>query len=67
MEAVIKNVEDIDVFYDRVRDVLYISFGGVHQAEGAELTGKDLIIRYRGRRIVGITVLEFSQRVFQWR
>lgn len=63
MEAVIKNVEDIDVFYDRVQDVLYISFGGVQPAENSELTGKDVIVRYRGRRIVGITVLDFSKRV----
>lgn len=62
MEAVIKNVEDIDAFYDRVHDVLYLSFGGVCPAEDSELTGKDVIVRYRGRRIVGITILEFSKR-----
>jgi hypothetical protein len=61
---VIKNVEDIDVFYDRARDVLYLSFGGVSQAEDAQLTFRDLVIRYRRGRIVGITVLDFSRRVF---
>ncbi|MGQ9788284.1 MAG: DUF2283 domain-containing protein [Candidatus Hadarchaeaceae archaeon] len=64
MEAVIKNVEDINVLYDRVQDVLYISFGVVCRAEDSELTGKDLIVRYRRRRIVGLTVLEFSKRVY---
>ncbi|MGC8816298.1 MAG: DUF2283 domain-containing protein [Candidatus Hadarchaeum sp.] len=63
MEAVIKNVEDIDVLYDRAQDVLYLSFGGISTADDSELTGKDIIIRYRKRRIVGLTVLEFSKRV----
>jgi hypothetical protein len=41
MEARIKNVEDIDVFHDRDHDVLYISFGGVREADDSELTGND--------------------------
>jgi len=63
MEARIKNVEDIDVFYDRDRDVLYISFGGVREADDSELTGNDVVVRYRKGEVVGVTVLEFSKRV----
>jgi len=62
MEARIKNVEDIDVFYDRDYDVLYISFGGVEEADNSELTGNDVVVRYRKGEVVGVTVLEFSKR-----
>ncbi len=62
MEARIKNVEDMDVFYDRDHDVLYISFGGVREADDSELTSNDLVVRYRKGEVVGVTVLEFSKR-----
>lgn len=62
MEAWIKDVEDIDVFYDEGHDVLYISFGEVQEADDSELTGNDVVVRYRNGRIVGVTVLEFSKR-----
>lgn len=62
MEARIKNVEDIDVFYDRDHDVLYISFGGVREADDSELTSNDVVVRYRKGEVVGVTVLEFSKR-----
>jgi len=62
MEARIKNVEDIDVFYDRDHDVLYISFGEVQEADNSELTGNDVVVRYRKGEVVGVTVLEFSKR-----
>jgi len=38
--------KDIDVFYDRERDVLYISFGEVQEADDSELTGNDVVARY---------------------
>lgn len=62
MGAIIKNVEDIDVCYDREHDVLYISFGKVHGADDSELTDNDVVVRYRKGRIIGITVLGFSKR-----
>lgn len=62
MEAKIKNVEDIDVLYDREHDVLYISFGEVKEADDSELTGNDVVVRYRKGEIIGVTVLEFSKR-----
>lgn len=62
MEAWIKDMEDIDVFYDGDHDVLYISFGEVQEADDSELTGNDVVVRCRDGRIVGVTVLEFSKR-----
>ena len=62
METIVKDVEDIDVFYDRGCDALYISFGKVREADDSELTGDDLVVRYRKGKIIGVTVLEFSKR-----
>jgi len=62
VEAVIKNVEDIDVFYDMGHDALYISFGKVQEADDSELTSNDVVVRYRKSKIIGVTVLEFSKR-----
>lgn len=62
MEAKIKNVENIDVFYDKSHDVLYIGFGEVKEADDSELTGNDVVVRYRKGEIIGVTVLEFSKR-----
>ena len=62
MEAVIKNVRDIDIFYDKDHDALYISFGKAQEADDCELTDNDVVVRYRKGRIIGVTVLEFSKR-----
>jgi uncharacterized protein YuzE len=63
MEAVVKDVENIDIFHDRGHDALYISFGKVQEADDSELTDNDIIIRYRKGKIIGVTVLEFSKRI----
>lgn len=62
MEAKIRNVENIDVLYDREHDVLYISFGEAKEADDSRLTGNDVVVRYRKGKIIGVTVLEFSKR-----
>ncbi len=62
MEARIKNVEDVNVFHDEEQDILYISFGKVQEADDSELTGNDVVIRYRKGEVIGVTVLEFSKR-----
>ncbi len=41
---------------------MYISFGPPKKADDGELSENDVIIRYRGRRIIGLTVLSFSKR-----
>ena len=62
MEAKIKDVEDINVFYDESSDTLYISFGKVKEADDSELTSNDVVVRYKKGKIIGVTVLEFSKR-----
>ena len=50
------------VDYDREADVLYISFDTPQQATDAEMTEGGHILRYRGDKLVGITVLNASAR-----
>jgi len=54
--------EAVDVEYDKKADVLYISFNSHTIANDSELTNKDVLIRYKNRKIIGLTVLHFSER-----
>jgi uncharacterized protein YuzE len=48
--------------YDPEADVLYINFKKPAVATDSELTDDDLIMRYEGDEIIGITILHASQR-----
>ena len=48
--------------YDQEADVLYISFERPQQATDSEMTDDGFIMRYRGKQLVGITVLDASTR-----
>lgn len=48
--------------YDEEADVLYISFKKPAQATDSELTDDDVIIRYEGDEIIGLTILHASTR-----
>jgi len=61
-EVVALRAEKMEVEYDKEADVLYISFSPGTPADDSELTDNDIIIRYKNRRIVGLTVLHFSER-----
>ncbi len=62
MEATVVEVGKVDVLHDRERDVLYISFGRPQEADESELLENDILVRYRGKRVIGLTVLSFSKR-----
>ena len=49
--------------YDAEADVLYINFRKPSQATDSELTDDDVVIRYDGDEVIGITVLNASLRV----
>ena len=49
--------------YDREADVLYLSFKKPSHADDSVLTDDDVIVRYEGTEVVGITILHASQRV----
>lgn len=61
-EIVTLSPEAVDVEYDEKADVLYILFDLDSQAEDSELADNDVVIRYRNGKIIGLTVLHFSER-----
>ena len=48
--------------YDEVGDVLYVHFKEPEPATDSELTDDDIILRYAGDEVIGITVLHASKR-----
>ena len=54
--------EGIDIEYDEKGDVLYISFDPETAADDSELTENDVLLRYKGDKIIGLTILHFSER-----
>ena len=48
--------------YDAEADVLYINFRKPSRATESELTDDDVIVRYEGDEIIGITILRAAQR-----
>ena len=48
--------------YDAEADVLYINFKKPSHATDSELTDDDVIVRYEGEEVVGLTVLHASKR-----
>lgn len=50
------------VDYDSEADVLYISFERPQKATDSQMTDDGILLRYRGERLVGITILDASTR-----
>lgn len=48
--------------YDAEADVLYVNFKKPSHATDSELTEEDVIVRYEGDQIIGLTILHASQR-----
>ncbi len=48
--------------YDDKADVLYINFNKPDVADDSELTEDDVIIRYKKGDIIGLTIMNASQR-----
>lgn len=49
--------------YDQEADVLYINFKKPSLATDSELTDDDIIIRYAGEEVIGLTILHASLRL----
>ena len=47
--------------YDAEADVLYINFKKPSHAMDSKLTDDDVIVRYEGDEIIGVTILHASQ------
>jgi len=54
--------ERIDVEYDERGDALYIAFSPETVADDSELTDNDILLRYKDNKIIGLTILHFSER-----
>ena len=50
------------VDYDEEVDVLYISFEHPQRATDSEMTEDGILFRYRGDKLVGLTILDASTR-----
>lgn len=48
--------------FDAEADVLYINFKKPANATNSELTDNDIIIRYEGDEVIGLTILHASHR-----
>jgi len=48
--------------YDADADTLYINFKKPSHATDSELTDDDVIIRYEGDQVIGLTILHASKR-----
>jgi len=48
--------------YDKEADVLYISFDRPQKATDSEMSKDGILHRYRGEKLVGITILDASKR-----
>lgn len=55
-------VERLWVDYDPEADVLYLSFERPQRATDSEMLDNGVLLRYRGRKLVGVTVFEASKR-----
>ena len=47
--------------YDEEADVLYVTFNNT-EATDSDLTGDDIVLRYREDELIGVTVLHASTR-----
>jgi uncharacterized protein YuzE len=54
-------VDRMWIDYDKEADVLYISFRRPQKATDSEMLKNGILLRYKGERLVGITILEASK------
>ncbi|RMF39106.1 MAG: DUF2283 domain-containing protein [Chloroflexi bacterium] len=55
-------VDRLWIDYDPEADVLYLSFERPQRATDSEMLDNGVLLRYRGRKLVGVTVFEASKR-----
>jgi uncharacterized protein YuzE len=48
--------------YDAEADTLYINFKKPSHADDSKLTDDDIVVRYEGKEVIGLTVLHASTR-----
>lgn len=48
--------------YDEEADVLYVNFKKPNRADDSELLDNDVIVRYEGEEVVGMTIMNASKK-----
>lgn len=48
--------------YDEQADVLYLHFKKPNNADNSEMTEDEIIIRYEGDEVIGVTIMNASKR-----
>ena len=59
----VSKLEELDVDYDEEADVLYISFGPPTAASDSKILENDIVVRYKGERIIGLTIPSLKKRL----
>ncbi len=59
----VSRLDELDVDYDEEADVLYISFGPPVAASDSKVLENDVVVRYKGERIIGITIPSLKKRL----
>lgn len=54
--------KNIWLSYDEEADVLYLNFKKPSHADDSELLDNDVLIRYEGEEIVGMTIMNASKK-----
>ncbi|MDP2423385.1 MAG: DUF2283 domain-containing protein [Bacteroidales bacterium] len=49
--------------YDSEADVLYLHFKKPNHADNSEMTEDEIIVRYEDKEIIGLTILNVSNRI----
>jgi uncharacterized protein YuzE len=64
MVPIIKQAPHSSVWlnYDEDADILYVHYERPNHATDSELTDDDVIVRYDGERVIGLTILHASRR-----
>ena len=65
MEKVAISLEKVDLDYDEVADVLYISFGKPREAQDSVEVEDGVIYRIADNEVVGITITDFKARTLK--
>jgi uncharacterized protein YuzE len=61
-QALQLNKKNIWLSYDEEADVLYLNFKKPSHADDPELLDNDVIVRYEGEEVVGMTIMNASKK-----
>lgn len=61
-QALQLNQKNIWLSYDEDADVLYLNFKKPSHADDSELLDNDVIVRYEGEEVVGMTIMNASKK-----